>query len=283
MESTSQTAKVNEFSQEFKLEMENSICNYFEKCHLDSPQLNNKKSGITRDETLIDNANQGIEYITPKTTPSLKGISEFMIDQIFSTDKIIPIYDSSDEENENKIKTENVNNKETVNDVNQKKMSTCNSDVTLNEEAQDLFEDEDVGNETISKSFAVEFIDLFEMNMKELKSKKDDFHVIGLKKIEEEKEEKVEEKQVPEVKIKEEFLEEKPKTSKKSKHISLFNSLDRKSSTRSIRLHRSKSTNSKPSKHSDEDSDTKSKKSKSKLGFSKIFRSVKKRMSQNLL
>ena len=116
--------------------------------------------------------------------------------------------------------------------------------------------------------------------MKQLKSKKDDFQVIGLKKIEEEK---VEEKpEVPEVKIKEEFLEEKPKSNKRSKHISIFNTLERKASQKI--LHRSKSTNSKPSKYVDDESDNKLKKSKSKLGFSKIFRSVKKRMSsQNLL
>ncbi|OUM58673.1 hypothetical protein PIROE2DRAFT_64255 [Piromyces sp. E2] len=259
MESITQTTKVNEFSQEFKEEMENSICNYFEKCHLEnSPKL--KKSEIAREETLINNANQDIEYITPKTTPSLNGISDFMIHQIFSTDKIIPIYDSSDDEdNENTEVTENVNNKETLTDVDQKKMSTCNSDVTLNEENQELFEREDVSNETISKSFAVEF-------------------------IEEEDQEKVEKSENPEVKIKEEFLEEKPKSNKRSKHISIFSTLERKASAKL--LNRSKSTNSKSSKpkHSDDGSDTKLKKSKSKLGFSKILKSVKKRMSsQNLI
>jgi len=295
METTTPIDIANEFSKEFKLEMENSICNYFEKYNLEEKPKNDNED-IVREETLIDNSIQDIEYLTSKTTPSLKGISEFMIDQVFSTDKFIPIYESSDEENneednkdnkdnsensensESTEVTENINNQETITDINQKKMSTCNSDVTLNDENRENLEEEDVGNETISKSFAVEFIDLFEMNMKELKSKKDDFHVIGLKTIVEEDETKEKTKEIPEspvVKIKEEFSEEKPKTSKKSKHMSFFSTIERKASGK---LYRSKSSNTKPSKSSTNESNIKLKKSKSKLGFSKLFKSIKKRM-----
>jgi len=120
---------------------------------------NISKSNIDRNETLVNNASKDIEYITP--TPSLKGISDFMIDQIFSTEKIIPV--ESDDEDSKREATEN-------------KINSCNSDLTLNNNVEDSEEEdeekkEDVFSERdgdISKSFAIEFIDLLDINMKEV-------------------------------------------------------------------------------------------------------------------
>jgi len=176
---TSSSNSLIEYSHEFKLEMENSIYNYFSKFKLEDDQ---SIKSLVRNETLVNNENKDVEYITP--TPSLKGISEFMIDQIFSTDKIIPI-ESDDEESKLEI-TETVDEPSTETETD-KKMSSCNSDVTLNNTVEELEKEEEkkndniLDNEYISKSFAVEFIDLLNINMKELNSKKDDFHVIGLK------------------------------------------------------------------------------------------------------
>jgi len=295
MESIIQTQVENnktdsmEFSQEFKLEMEHSICHYFN--NLENEDLPKE---IIRDETLVDNNKQDTEYVTPAS--SLKGISDFMIDQVFSTDKIIPIeYPSDDESTDNKKNETDTSN-------NKNKLNSSYSDDTLNNECKDNLPTEEPSysnsetnvlstldeypddelNETISKSFAVEFISLLNINMKELNSKKDNFEVIGLKKVEDEQEKNENTSQTPEVKIKEEFLEIKPKTSKRSKHSSFFSTIERKCSFKNSHLFRSKSTDAKSSKKdSEEDSLDKDKSKKSKSRLSKFFRTVKKRMSQS--
>ncbi|ORX78640.1 hypothetical protein BCR32DRAFT_328463 [Anaeromyces robustus] len=281
----SSTECITDYSQEFKIEMENSICNYFSKCNLEED-----KHDTNRSETLIDN--NEIEYISP--APSLKGISDFMINQIFSTDEIIPIEYPSDDED---TKIKNVN-EEVKNDNNKSsdtnKMSSCNSDVTLNVNDVNVTDSENINitdvnvtdNENISKSFAAEFIDLLDINMRELNSKKDDFHVIGLKKVDEEKENN-ESNSPTSINFKDDTLDKKQKKNKRSKHISIF-TLNRKSSN--SQLSRSKSTNIKSSSNKckntsseiidgSNDNGNKLKKSKSKLGLSKIFKNVKKRMS----
>jgi hypothetical protein len=261
----SSSNSIIEYSQEFKLEMENSICHYFS--NLDNKSI---KSNIDRNETLVNNTGKDIEYITP--TPSLKGISDFMIDQIFSTEKIIPV--ESDDEDSKLEATEN-------------KMNSCNSDLTLNnnvedsdnedeEKKEDILSEED-GN--ISKSFAIEFIDLLNINMKELNSKKDNFEVIGLKKIDENTDKVLPDdlNEASEIKFADNIKEKKSK-SKKTKHISIFN-MDKKSS----HLHRSKSTSTTKSSSSTltDSMESLTKEVKSKFGLSKIFRTVKKRMQKN--
>jgi len=280
---TSSSNSVIEYSHEFKLEMENSIYNYFSKFKLEDDQ---SIKSLVRNETLVNNENKDVEYITP--TPSLKGISEFMIDQIFSTDKIIPI-ESDDEESKLEI-TETVDEPSTETETD-KKMSSCNSDVTLNNTVEELEKEEEkkndniLDNEYISKSFAVEFIDLLNINMKELNSKKDDFHVIGLKNTNKENENSEKtltnnENGNTEIKFKDDVKDEQ-KSSKKSRHMSLFK-IEKKPS---IHLHRSKSTNTSKSSSktltgSTESLDKELKKSKSKLGLSKLFRNVKKRIQK---
>jgi len=261
----SSSNSIIEYSQEFKLEMENSICHYFS--NLDNKSI---KSNIDRNETLVNNTGKDIEYITP--TPSLKGISDFMIDQIFSTEKIIPV--ESDDEDSKLEATEN-------------KMNSCNSDLTLNnnvedsdnedeEKKEDILSEED-GN--ISKSFAIEFIDLLNINMKELNSKKDNFEVIGLKKIDENTDKVLPDdlNEASEIKFADNIKEKKSK-SKKTKHISIFN-MDKKSS----HLHRSKSTSTTKSSSSTltDSMESLTKEVKSKFGLSKIFRTVKKRIQKN--
>jgi len=292
--SNANSSDILEYSQEFKEEMESSICNLFNKCHLNDDQQLNKTKEIIRDNTLINNENQDVEYISP-------GISDFMIHQVFSTDRIIPIYESSDEESiQQKDEKEKVDeNDSTTTPTN---MNTCNSDETLNGEVTEILRTpEKTENETteniqhnitISESFATEFINLLDINMKELKNKKDDFHVIGLKKIEEEKE--LPSVETPEVKIKEEFLDTNPKTTlKRSKHNSILHSISRRCSTSNLRLFRSKSTDFKNSSNkkqnkdspvdSVEDDKLKRSKSKSRLSFSRLFKNVKKRISSQSL
>jgi len=261
----SSSDSIIEYSQEFKIEMENSICHYFS--NLDNKSF---KSNIDRNETLVNNASKDIEYITP--TPSLKGISDFMIDQIFSTEKIIPV--ESDDEDSKREATEN-------------KINSCNSDLTLNNNVEDSEEEdeekkEDVFSERdgdISKSFAIEFIDLLDINMKELNSKKDNFEVVGLKKIDENTDKVLPDdlNEASEIKFANDIKEKKSK-SKKTKHISIFN-MDKKTS----HLHRSKSTSTAKSSSSTltDSMESLTKEVKSKLSFSKIFRTVKKRMQKN--
>jgi len=309
METETQISNANcgdilEYSQEFKEEMESSICNYFNKCHLNDDQQLNKSKELIRDNTLIDNENQNVEYISP--VPSLKGISDFMIHQVFSTERIVPIDDSSDEES---IQQTNGKENDSTTPTN---MNTCNSDETLNEEVAEILrtpekteaenenENENTKNinpehdTTISESFATEFINLLDINMKELNNKKDDFHVIGLKRIEEEKEVPSE---TPEVKIKEEFLGMNSKTTlKRSKHNSVLFSLGRRCSTSNLRLFRSKSTDFKSSSNKKQNKDAspvdslegddnklKRSKSKSRLSLSRLFKNVKKRISSHNL
>jgi len=287
----SKAGNIIDCSEEFKLEMENSIYNYFSKLKLNDDQ---SVKSINRNETLIDNEKKEVEYITPN--PSLNGISDFMINQIFSTDKIIPI-ESEDEES--KLETEfNDGSSATENG----KIQSCSSDVTLNDNSVNLekeeveaFEKEEkevVDNiiedeEYISKSFAVEFIDLLNINMKELNSKNDDFHVIGLKKTVEEKENTEEDvilnniNENNEIKFKNE-VENKHKA-KKCKHISIFNLKKRPT----IHLYRSKSIStprSEPKAIFNSSSDSLDKLSKksgsSKYCFSNFLRNVKKRIKK---
>jgi len=300
MESTIQTSNVKDgnsdldYSQEFKEEMENSIISYFNECHLTDEQHPSNKTEIIRDNTLIDNNNQDVEYI--KRMSSLKGITDYII-----TNKAIPIDYSSDNES---IKQEKNND-----NLKSVKMSTCNSDETLNEESiniNDKKEDTEItditeknknenNNVLISESFAHEFISLLDINMKELNNKKDDFHIIGLKKDEEVKEDKPK-TETPEVKIKEEFLEAS-KPNKRRKHNSILITLGKKCSTNN--LFRSKSINPKSSskKHHHESIDFKSspkeneneslgsdklKKSKLRKSISKIFKSFKRKSVLNV-
>jgi len=132
------------------------------------------KSTTTHNETLIDNTSKDVEYVTPT---SLKGISDFMIHQVFSTERIVPI--ESDDEDSKLEATEVVE----VPTSTENKMSSFNSDDTLNnnndaessekeKEKEKEKEEEDQTNphrsKTISKSFADEFINLLNINMKEV-------------------------------------------------------------------------------------------------------------------
>jgi len=278
--------------------MENSIINYFNDLTVEQKPIDKNKE-LIRDNTLIDNNSQDVEYI--KRMSSLKGITDYII-----TDKIIPIDYSSDEESIKQNKDEDKDD----DNSNPLKMNTCNSDETLNEESADInnkkeeteiintsekSENKNNDNVKISESFANEFISLLDINMKELNKKKDDFHVIGLKKIEEVKEEAKPTTEAPEVKIKEEFIENSSKTNKKRKYNSILLTVGKKCSNGNFHLFRSKSTNFKSStkKQDNESTDFKSspkqenesfegdklKKSKSKLSLSKIFKSFKKRKS----
>jgi len=303
MESVAQNSNTSDYnsdldySQEFKEEMENSIINYFNDLTVEQKPIDKTKE-LIRDNTLIDNSSQDVEYI--KRMSSLKGITDYII-----TDKIIPIDYSSDEES---IKQNKNDDKDDI------KMNTCNSDETLNEESADINskkeeteteilntsenpENKNNDNVKISESFANEFISLLDINMKELNKKKDDFHVIGLKKIEEEvKEDAKPTTETPEVKIKEEFIENSQKTNKRRKYNSILLTMGKKCSNGNFHLFRSKSTNFKSStkKQENESTDFKSspkkqenesiesdklKKSKSRLSLSKIFKSFKKRKS----
>jgi len=282
-----------DYSKEFKLEMENSISIYFSKCDGDSDDNQSVKSTTTHNETLIDNTSKDVEYVTPT---SLKGISDFMIHQVFSTERIVPI--ESDDEDSKLEATEVVE----VPTSTENKMSSFNSDDTLNNnndaessEKEKEKEEEDQTNphrsKTISKSFADEFINLLNINMKELNSKNDDFHVIGLKKIEETKEntEKVlptNSNETNEIKVKEEKTnpennDNKPKSNKKkSKYISLFN-LEK---GHSFHISHSKSTSEKSTSKTLNDASEplikEMKKSKSKLYLFIIFKIIKKKIQK---